>query len=217
MEREWAMRFALELPWLFSHPNERRGFPSFGQCYCQVQSPQRSFHIDGVSKRLFGAHLWSLFLILSMFSSTVHLADIRPHSLPPSPTSPPPAKAQASALMLSISKLIMHRHVCIAFFRFPFVNLAHITYRVLIAVFPNDALISPPLYLRRHVIVAGIPVSTSGHHSSSSSKHHRRSIIICPRQTIGPSYLLITPGTCTMPAIRSATATPTLVTFTSTI
>ena len=35
-------------------------------------------------------HAWSLFLIWSVCSSIVHLADTRPHSLPPLPTSPSP-------------------------------------------------------------------------------------------------------------------------------
>jgi len=121
--------------------------------------------------------------------------------------------------MLSIAKLIMHRHVRITFFRFPFVNLAHITSSFLIAFLPDDALnppsSSPPPYPRRHVFMAGIAMSPSGYHFSSSSKHHPRSIIVCLRQTTGPSYSPSTSSTCTTPATRNAT--PTQVTFTSTI
>jgi hypothetical protein len=37
--------------------------------------------------------------------------------------------------MLFMAKLIMHRHVRIAFFRFPFVTLVHLTSLFLIAFF----------------------------------------------------------------------------------
>jgi len=160
-------------------------------------------------KRLFGAHLSRLVSILHLIYVLLDLV-----AVPPSPMSPSPTQAPSTALMLSIAKLIMHRHVRIAFFRFPFVNF-------LIAFFPDDALnppsSSPPPYPRRHVFVAGIAVSTSGHHFSSSCKHHPPSTIICPRQTTGPSYSPSTPSMCTTPATRSATATPTQVIFTSTI
>jgi hypothetical protein len=55
--------------------------------------------------------------------------------------------------MLSMAKLIMHLHVCIACFRFPVVNLAHIAPRALIA-FSDDAL-NPPC-----IIVSAAPAST---------------------------------------------------------
>jgi len=149
-------------------------------------------------------------------SLTLHLI-----AVPPSPTSPSPTQAPSTALMLAMAKLIVHRHARIAFFRFPFVNLAHLTPRFLIDFFPDDALNPPsssPLPRpRRHVFAAGIAVSTSDHHFSSSSKHHPRSIIICPRQTTGPSYLPSTSSTYTTPATRSATTIPTQVTLTRTI
>jgi len=105
----------------------------------------------------------------------------------------------------------MDRHMCIAFFRFPFVNLAHITLRFLIAFFPDDALnppsSSPPPRSRQHIYVAGIALSTSGRHFSSSSKHHPRSIIIRPRQTKGPSYSPSTSSTRTTPATSNPSHT----------
>jgi len=120
---------------------------------------------------------WSLFVILSMCPSTVHFADTRPHSLPPSPTRPSPTQASSAVPVLSIVELIMHRHVRVAFFRFPFVNLSHITSHLLVAFFTDDALNPPssarPPHPRRHLFVAGIAISTSGHHFYSSSNHHR--------------------------------------------
>jgi len=141
-------------------------------------------------------------------------------AVPPPPTSPSPTQAPPTALMLSMAKLIMHRHVRVAFFRFPSVNGSH-SIALLIALFLDDALNppSPPPPPRpcRHVFVAGIAVSTPGHHFSSSSKHHPGSIIIFPRQTTGPSYSSSTQSTCTTPSARNATATPTQITLTSTI
>ena len=118
-------------------------------------------------------------------------------ALLPSRTSPSPTQAPSAATILCITRLIMHRHVRVAFFRFPFFNSAHIISRLLIAFFPDDAL--NPL----HVFVAVIAVSTSGHHLSSSSKHHPRSIYD-GRQDQATSG-------------ATATATPTQVTLTSAI
>jgi len=111
--------------------------------------------------------------------------------------------------------------MCVSPFRFPFVNLAHLTSRFLIAFFPPNVALnppssSPPPRPRRHILVAGIAVSTSGQSFPSSSKHHLRSIIICPKRMTGPSYSPSTSSTCPTPATHSATATPTQVTLTST-
>jgi len=192
--------FAIELLWVFTHPEEPHGFTSFGHRYCPAQSPPT----PGVSKKV----IWCV----SMCPSTVHLADTRPHN---STTLAYGSMAHTSFIGSThaiIVELVMHRHVRITFFRFPFVNLAHITSH---SFFPDDALnppsSSPPPYPRRHVLAAAL--SPSGHHFSSSSKYHPRSIIICPRQTTGPSYSRSTPSTA--PATRSATATPTQVALTS--
>jgi hypothetical protein len=83
----------------------------------------------------------SLFLILSIRPSTAHLADTRPHSPMTLTYEPITHTSIITAPMPSMAKLIMHRHVGIACFRFPFVNLAHIMSRFLIAFF--DALNSP--------------------------------------------------------------------------
>ena len=53
-------------------------------------------------------------------------------ALLPSPTSPS-TEAQSATPILYIAKMDMRRYVCIAIFRFPFVNLAHTTSRLLIA------------------------------------------------------------------------------------
>ena len=60
---------AIELLWLFTRPE---GSPAIGPRYCA-----RCFQ-NGYMVRIYRA--WSLFLILSMCSSTVHLADTGPHS-----------------------------------------------------------------------------------------------------------------------------------------
>ena len=202
-EREWSMRSHSSYYGYSPIPTNVAGSPAYVTITAQPSHHQRTV----LSKRLFGAHLWSLFLILSMFSSTVHLADTRPHSRTTLVYESSTHTGTITALMLSMAKLIMHRHVRIALFRFPFVNLAHLTSRFLIAFFPDVALnppsSSPPPRPRRHVFVAGIAVSTSGHHSSSSSKHHPRSIIICPRHMTEPRYSLSTSSTCTTPATRS--------------
>jgi len=125
-------------------------------------------------KRLF----WCVSIALGPYSSSYLCAPPPSISLvldlialPPPPTSPSPTQDSSAAPILSITKLVMHRHVRIAFFRFPFVNLAHITSRLLIAlcpIQPDDALnppsSSPPQYPRRNIFVAGIALSTSGHH-----------------------------------------------------
>jgi len=74
--------FAIELLWLFSCAGKRHGFPSFGHRYCPNQSQPvatsaRCFQ-KGYLVRINRA--CSLFLVLSMLTSTVHLADTRPHS-----------------------------------------------------------------------------------------------------------------------------------------
>jgi len=172
--------------------------------------------------------IWCASITLGPYSSS-YLCSPRPSisltlhpiAVPPSPTSPSPTQAPSIALMLSMAKLIVHRHVLIAFLRFPFVNLAHPNITVSHCLSPNVALnppsSSPSPYPRRHVFVASIAVSTSGHHFSSSSKDHPWSIIICPRQTTGPSYSPSTSSTRITPATCSATVTPTQVTLTSTI
>jgi len=166
-------------------------------------------------------HAWSLFLILSMFSSTVHLADTPPHS-----------RTTLAYESITHTSTINSTHAIYGeadcaptcAYRlpsFPFVNLAHPNIALSHCFFPNVALdppsSSPPPYPCRHVFVASIAVSTSVHHFSSSSKHHPWSIIICPRQMTGPSYSPSTSSTCITPATRSATVTPTQVTLTSTI
>jgi len=120
--------------------------------------------------------IYRLFLTLSMCSLTVHLADTRPHS-PTTVAYESIARTSFIGSTYAIHRKADHLHVRIAFFHSSFVNLAHIASRFLIAFFPDDTL-NPPSP-RRHVLVAGIAVSTTGHHSSSSSKHHPRSIIIC--------------------------------------
>jgi len=91
----------------------------------------------GVSKMV----IWCASITLGPYSSS-YLCTPRPYislildliALPPSPTSPSPTQASSTTPMLSMAKLVMHQHVRIAFFRFPFVCLAHIPSRFLIAV-----------------------------------------------------------------------------------
>ena len=75
-------------------------------------------------------------------------------TLPPSPTSPSPTQASSAAPMLSIAKLIMHRHVHIAVFRFPCVNVVHITSCLPIALLSESTFIiasavPTPIRIRR--------------------------------------------------------------------
>jgi len=78
---------------------------------------------------------------------------------------PPTRQAPSAVPMLPMAKLIMHRHVRIGFFRFPFVDLAH-KHHAFSLLFPDDALhppsSPPPTRIRRR-----ITVSTSGHHFPS--------------------------------------------------
>ena len=122
--------FAFELLWLFARPEECHGLPSF-------QSPLLPGQATDASERLlFGAYLSHLVPI-------PHLIYVpRPYislildliAVTPSPKSQSPTRASSAAHVLSIVKLIVSRHVHIAFFRFPFVNLAHIPSRLLIAL-----------------------------------------------------------------------------------
>jgi len=116
--------------------------------------------------------------------------------------------------MLSIAKLIMRRHVRIAFFRFPFVNLAHITSSLLVAVFPDDALNLPspsPLpHPRRHVFVAGIAVSTSGHMFPLPPNTTRGPLLYAYDRQRDQATSPSTSGTCTTPATRNAHSPATL-------
>jgi len=185
-----AHGFSIKLRWRFSCPEEYHGSPSYGHRYCPAKSPPT----PGVSQKVIWCASSRLVPIphlvyapldrSSPWYSTsqpnhARLWVHRPHTLHRPP-------------MLSIAKLFMHRHVHITSFRIPFVNLAHITSSLLAAFFPDDALnllsSSPPPHRRRHVFVAGIAVSTYDYYVSSSSKHNPRSIILCLRQTTGPSY-----------------------------
>jgi len=111
-EREWPM-----------HSQSSYYDQSHASWVPQLRSPSlpspvttsAQYFQDGYLVRIYRA--WSLTLILSMCSST---ADTRPHipstltykSITPSATS-----------MLFMAKLLTHRHVSIAFFRFPFSQL----------------------------------------------------------------------------------------------
>jgi len=110
---------------------------------------------------------WSLFPIVSMCPSTVHLADTRPHN--------PTTLANGSIIHTSLigSTHAIYReadHALTCAYRllsFPICQLGSHNITLLIAFFPDGALnppsSSPPPYLRRHVF-AGNAVSTSGHH-----------------------------------------------------
>jgi len=182
-----AHGFAIKLLWRFSCPGNTTGSPATVTVNAQP-SHQHPVFQNGYVVRIYRA--WSLFLILSMCSSTIHFADTRPHS--------PTTFAYDSITHTSFVGITPY-HLCEAdhaptcayrFLRFSFVRWVHITPRVFIAFFSDDALnppsSSPPPRPRRHVFFASIAVSTSGRHISSSSKHHPRSIIICPRQPTGP-------------------------------
>ena len=162
---------------------------------------------------------WTLFLILSRCSSTAHPADTRPHSRTTLAYEPITHTSFIDSTH-AIYREADHAPTCAYhLLSFPSCPLGSHNITPSHCSFPDGALnppsSSPPPYPRRHVFVASIAVSTSGHYFSSSSKHHPRSIIICPRQTTGPSFSPSMSGTCTTPTTRNAT--PTQVTLTSTI
>ena len=118
----------IELLWPYTRPEERHGFPSFGHRSYQDQPPPAP---SGSKKAI-----WWVSIALSPSSSTYLSASRLSISLipglialPPSPTSPSPT--------LSMAKPIMHRHVRIAFFSFPFGHLAHISSSFLLPIFPR--------------------------------------------------------------------------------
>ena len=127
--------FRLGLLWPFSHPNERRGSLSFGHRYCPAWSPPSTWCFQKV--------IWCASITLGPYSSS-YLCSPRPSisltlhpiAVPPSPTSPSPTQAPSIALMLSMAKLIVHRHVRIAFLRFRLSTWLTLTSRFLIAFSP---------------------------------------------------------------------------------
>jgi len=126
-KHSWSIFFTGDCALITCH-----GFPSYGHCYCPVQSPPAPV----VSKTV----IWCVSIALGLHSSS-YLCTPRlslslildPLALPLSPGRPSPTQAPSAARMLSLAKLTMHRHVHIAF---PFVHLVHITSRFLIAHFP---------------------------------------------------------------------------------
>jgi len=139
--------FSIELRWQFPCPEEFHGSPSYGHRYC----PAKSSPPPSVSKK----EIWCASSRLVPIPHLVYvplgrsspwystsqpnharLRVHRPHTLHRPP-------------MLSIAKLLMHRHVRITSFRFSFVNLAHITLSLLAAFFPDDALNLPSSSPRR--------------------------------------------------------------------
>jgi len=128
--------FAIELLWLFARPEERHG-----SRVPRLQSPLLLEQATDVSTKV----IWCVPITLGPYSS-FNLCAPRPYISPmldliallPSPTSPSPAQTPFTALTISMARLIMHLHVCIAFFRFPSVNLGHIASRFLIASLPDD-------------------------------------------------------------------------------
>ena len=136
--------FTIEPLWLFSCTEEHHGFPGIRHRYCQDQSSPT----PGVSKKV----IWCVSIALGPYSS-FYLCSPRLSislildliALPPSPTSPSPTQASSPAPTLSMAKLIMHRHVRIAFFSFPFDHLAHISSSFSFLFFPDDAYaLNPP-------------------------------------------------------------------------
>ena len=194
-KHEWSVR---------PHSNycvyeERYRFPSFGRFYCPDQLPPAldvSKHIIRWVAIAFGPSSPS-WLRAPHPSTELILALIAP---PPSPTSPSP-----TAPRLSIAKLITHRHVGIAFFRFPVVNYAHIPLCFLIAFRRHSA---PTLHHCFHYALAPTYIRRRcrcvNHQPSFSSL-----------QSLSDVHCIIRAQRTNITRTRSASATPTLVTFTS--
>ena len=82
-----------------------------------------------------------------------------------------------------MAKLIMHRHVRIAVFRFLFVNFADITshFSHCLSTYLDDNspyVITSTMRSHRHAFVAGVGVSTSGYHFSSLFTHRPLSTVL---------------------------------------
>jgi len=145
----------------------------------------------GVSKKV----IWCVSIALGLYSS-FYLCSPRPSislildpiALPPSPTSPSPTQASSAAPHAPTWLTLSHYF------------------------FPDDAL-NPPCIIAfaTGASTHSSPVSLSQPPAiiSSLSKYRPLSTIICPRRTRGPNYSPSTSSTCTTPATRSATATPT--------
>jgi hypothetical protein len=120
-----------------------------------LNCPDQPPPVPGVSKTV----IWWVSIALGPYFSS-YLCASRPYislildpiALPPSPTSPSSTQASSTAPMLSMAKRIMHRHVRVGHFRFPFVNPTHITLSH--CFFPDDTL-NPPC-----IIVSPAPAST---------------------------------------------------------
>jgi len=158
----------------------------------QLRSPPA----PGVSKQV----IWCVSIVLGPYSSS-HLCVPRLSvslildltALSPSPTGPSPTQASSPthAIYREADRALTCAYCLLSF---PICPLgSHSIAASHCFFFPDDALnppsSSPPPHPRRHVFIAGIAVSTSGHQFSSSSKHHPRSIIVCLRQTTGPSFV----------------------------
>jgi len=186
--------FAIELLCIFIRPDERHGFPA------TITVTALPCHTN--ARCFILVRFYRLLITLSMCSSTVHLADTRPHSRT-TLTYESITHTSFIGSTHAIYREADHALPCAyRLLSFSVCPLGSHNVTLLIALFlddaPNPPSSSPPPYPRRHLLAA-------------------RSIIICPRQTTGPSYSLSTPSTCTTLATRSATATPTQVTLTCTI
>jgi len=195
--REWSMR---SQPSYYGYLSVQRNVTG-----SQLRSPLLPCPVTpvpGVSKTVILVRFYRLLITLSMCSLTVHLADTRPHSRT-TLTYEPITHTSFIGGAHAIYREADHGLPC-AYRLLSFSVCPHGSHNVtlLIVLFLDGALnppsSSPPPYPRRHVLAT-------------------RSIIICPRQTIGSSYSLSTPSTCTTLATRSATTTPTQVTLTCTI
>ena len=168
--REWSIRSQSSYYGYSPVQGNVMGSPALVTVIAQT-SRNQSPPAPGVSKRV----IWYVSIALAPYSSFYLCSpplsiSLIPDliALPPSPTSLSPAQASSPAPILSMAKLTMHRHVCIAFFRLPFVNLAHITSCFLIPIFSP---MTPTL--RIHLASSPPPID---HHSLSLSLNTTR----CP-------------------------------------
>jgi len=174
-EREWPMGSQSSyLAILLSRVMPR--VPQLRSLHSPVTTSAQYFQ-KGYSVHIYRA--WSIFLILSMCPSTVHLADTRPQS--PSTLGYESIHTSFIGSTHAIYREADHALKCAyRFLLLPICPFGSHNITPSHCSFLDDALnppSSPPPRPRRHVFVASIAVSTSGHHYPPF-KHHPRFIIL---------------------------------------
>ena len=151
-----------------------------GHCYYPDQPPRAPSVLLVRTCRA-----WSLFLIWSMCSSAIHLADTRPHS----PTTITYKDSPHTSIIGSSHTIYGeagYAPTCAyRLLSFPVCQLGshNIALSHCFSTYPDDALndpriITPATHFHQHPFVACVGVSTTGLHFSSFSKHRPMSTVL---------------------------------------